>query len=467
MSGNDNVIQIGAWQFNANKKQLTHRESGQLVKLEDKISSLLQFLYEHRGSIVSKTDLIEAIWDGRELSEQTIPVAISKLRKALDDDINHPSILATIPRQGYKLLAEDSAISKTENNNNNKEKFAIPQVITAVIAIVFAGFIVWWLPDTSQQNDLIVKLAQAPKPGIIVTVNDVRTNAQTKEMMPQAIGTSELISYFLSQSADVQVVRHWWNLDAPDPTGGVYTRYGERTPIYSLKPNLIMDAGRPVVTLVLSDPKNDEVIWSGLHSTDAGSDDLSRQLSAMLSTLGAEASSIEQTKEQDVRYWNARYFANLSSKGAAYNAASIIQDIAQKPDVSPEVQFLAAGLKARWQATETDTDAFSSLKSLDSGLLDDNLVNSATHTQLADFAAIALYRDNDFDTAEHLLEKALDKAPGDHHSLFLLGETYALSGRPSAAKDAYKRAYRLAPFARVYQTKLDALAQSAVPNGSE
>lgn len=456
-------IKIGDWLFDPGQKCLKHTSQGHTIKLEDKISALLLCLHTYRGTTVSKDKLIEEVWDGRELSEQTIPVAISKLRKALNDDINQPVILATVPRQGYRLLVDNDTDVGGERhtlaNNRFRAHFA-----AVLLAVATATTIVWWsLIETP--TDALTRLAQIPNPTVIVTVNDVRTNSDTDSMMPQAIATSELISYFLSQSRDIQVIRHWWNLDAPDPTGGIYTRYGERTPIYSLKPKLVMDAGRPTVTLVLSNPKTDEVIWSGLHDVSGGSPNLFAALADMIQKLGIpSAIPIQTGLENDVRYWNARYFTHLSNKGAAYNAATHLRELSGKPTHSDSVKLLATGLAARWQPNETDTDAFTSLNPLIEEVSPKSALEiELRHTEYADYAAIALYRDGDLNTAEKLLDRALAIAPGDHHSLFLLGEVYSALKKTEAARESYSRAYRLAPFARVYQSKLASLKEQGKP----
>lgn len=77
-------------------------KDGHLVRLEDKISKLLDALIARRGSIVTKDELIAQVWAGRELSEQTIPVAISKLRKALG--MTSTSLPCWKPFQGKAIV---------------------------------------------------------------------------------------------------------------------------------------------------------------------------------------------------------------------------------------------------------------------------------------------------------------------------------------------------------------------------
>jgi len=446
---------IGAWRFEVTTKCLLHRD-GHSVKLEDKIAKLLHTFCIHKGTIVSKDELITAVWDGREVSEQTIPVAISKLRKALGDDINNPKMLATVPRQGYKLLDETAP-------GPARTKPSLSAYISSFILIALLT-VIYIFTDTNQQpmSPERIQLASATKPGIIVTINDVRTTENTKDRIHHAIAISELSSFFLAQIPDILVIRHWWNLDAPDPTGGIYTRYGPATPVYSLKANLIADTNGDAVTFILSDPKTDEVIWSGLHTVANGSSGLFAMFTDMLVSLNAGNKIITAAAPtDDLRFWNARYRMQLSNPRAAKRAAQNLTELLSDTPPNKTITDTTKALLARWQGTLENTEILSSL--LPKAAAEDAKNDSAsTHLALVDSAALSLYRDNNPVETIKLLEEALKRAPGDHYALSLYGEANAAMGNTDAAITAYKKAIRLAPYARAYSKRLSELENRIV-----
>ena len=57
-----------------------------LVDLEPKAFDLLAFLIRNRDRVVSKDDLLEAVWDGRIVSESAMTTRINAVRRALGDD---------------------------------------------------------------------------------------------------------------------------------------------------------------------------------------------------------------------------------------------------------------------------------------------------------------------------------------------------------------------------------------------
>ncbi|WP_432769111.1 MAG: protein kinase [Sphingopyxis sp.] len=81
----------------------TLRVGGAAVALEGKPLEVLHELLLRAGEVVTKDEILDAVWPGVIVVEGSLATAISKLRKALGDDAD--AILATVPRVGYRLVA--------------------------------------------------------------------------------------------------------------------------------------------------------------------------------------------------------------------------------------------------------------------------------------------------------------------------------------------------------------------------
>ena len=77
--------------------------AGRRVSAETKPLELLRALLLRAGELVSKHDLLDIIWPDVAVVEASLPTAIGKLRRALDDDRRDPHIIETVPRIGYRL----------------------------------------------------------------------------------------------------------------------------------------------------------------------------------------------------------------------------------------------------------------------------------------------------------------------------------------------------------------------------
>ena len=102
------------YEFNGFRLEGTQRRllyHGQPVPLKGKILDLLLFLVEMRGQLVMKEELMKKIWADSIVEENNITVSMSILRKTLGEDRSRPKFIETIPRQGYRFIAEVIEVS--------------------------------------------------------------------------------------------------------------------------------------------------------------------------------------------------------------------------------------------------------------------------------------------------------------------------------------------------------------------
>lgn len=92
------------------------RRAGNPLALNAKTFDLLAFLLERNGQIVTKNEILDAVWEGQFVEEANLSVQVSALRKILCEKKNEPRFLITVPGKGYKFVAEikDSAVLEEE-----------------------------------------------------------------------------------------------------------------------------------------------------------------------------------------------------------------------------------------------------------------------------------------------------------------------------------------------------------------
>ena len=92
------------------ESSLELRVGDQPVELELKPLEVLLYLLRHAGEVVTKNELLDAVWPGLNVVEGSLSTAVYKLRKALGDADS--SIVVTVPRVGYRLAATAQAPTK-------------------------------------------------------------------------------------------------------------------------------------------------------------------------------------------------------------------------------------------------------------------------------------------------------------------------------------------------------------------
>lgn len=93
------VWRFSDYEFDELRREL--RAKGKPVELESKPLEILLQLLLHAGEVVTKEELLEAVWPDVMVVDGSLATAVSKLRKAMGDE-EHPAVV-TVPRIGYRL----------------------------------------------------------------------------------------------------------------------------------------------------------------------------------------------------------------------------------------------------------------------------------------------------------------------------------------------------------------------------
>jgi TolB-like protein len=82
------------------------RRSGMAVHVEPQVFDLLVFLLNNRERIVSKDEILDAVWDGRIVSEAALSSRINAARKALGDNGNDQALIRTFHKRGFRFIVD-------------------------------------------------------------------------------------------------------------------------------------------------------------------------------------------------------------------------------------------------------------------------------------------------------------------------------------------------------------------------
>jgi len=107
-------FQLGEWTVKPEDGSLVSPDTSQ--RLEPLLTRLLVFLCSRHGQVVSKEELVEAVWHNRFISDATIKATFYQLRKALRDDRWKPRFIETLPKRGYRILIAPSPVSEASVN---------------------------------------------------------------------------------------------------------------------------------------------------------------------------------------------------------------------------------------------------------------------------------------------------------------------------------------------------------------
>jgi Tol biopolymer transport system component/DNA-binding winged helix-turn-helix (wHTH) protein len=96
--------EFGTFRLDPTEKTLSCE--GKPVSLAPKVFETLQIFVEHAGRLLEKDELMQRLWQDRFVEESNLTFNIKMLRRVLNDDAHQPRFIETVPRRGYRFIAE-------------------------------------------------------------------------------------------------------------------------------------------------------------------------------------------------------------------------------------------------------------------------------------------------------------------------------------------------------------------------
>ena len=231
-------ITIGSWAFAPDTGLL--QKAGETRRLESRSAALLEMLCRSGGKLVSHADIIHQIWDDRAVSSNSVAVVISDIRRALEDDPREPQYIETLPKRGYRLVADvyfaGAGAQETPDGGSaprRGRRIAMAGLAAAAFAIASAFLFVG-------NSDVHTTPLQ-----ISITPVDNQTGDQQYDAL--AISVSEVLTYELIREKTIRV------LPADDAAIVVSGK-------------LILWDGYPAMSLHAKSVEDGRILWSGMAS---------------------------------------------------------------------------------------------------------------------------------------------------------------------------------------------------------
>lgn len=142
--------------------------NGEPVPLTPKVFDTLEIFVRNPGRLIEKGELLEKLWPDSFVEESNLTSNVKMLRKALGDDAANPRFIETVPRRGYRFIAEVRAVHQEPpiesnkavigrgsvstpsiNTRSNRPKIAI----AAFLLVAGIGILGFWLSTGASGSD--------------------------------------------------------------------------------------------------------------------------------------------------------------------------------------------------------------------------------------------------------------------------------------------------------------------------
>jgi TolB-like protein/DNA-binding winged helix-turn-helix (wHTH) protein/Tfp pilus assembly protein PilF len=144
------VVRFGTYEVSLQSGEV--RKAGLRIRVQQQPMKLLEILLERPGEVITREELRSRVWTDESFGDfdQAVNIAIAKLRSALGDSAENPRFIETLPKRGYRFIADvsvvdadarpkrpepaDGDLTATEardKDGNNKDKLQSPGLAVA------------------------------------------------------------------------------------------------------------------------------------------------------------------------------------------------------------------------------------------------------------------------------------------------------------------------------------------------
>jgi TolB-like protein len=226
---------------------------------------LLLCLAERAGEIVSTDDLLNQVWTGVSVSQDSVYQAVASLRRALGDDPKQPTYIATVPRLGYRMVAkvspyvEPPAVPSNLSMAKSGRRLRMASIVGGVVLLLGIVLTFWFHGRPADNPRTTVAASQSQRSIAVLPFLDLTQGMKEEEF---ADGMTEEL---------IDKLSHIQGLKIPPPTSSFYFK-GKQVPVaeiartlgvaYVLDGSVRKSGDRVRIAARLVRAENGYVIWS-------------------------------------------------------------------------------------------------------------------------------------------------------------------------------------------------------------
>jgi TolB-like protein/DNA-binding winged helix-turn-helix (wHTH) protein/Tfp pilus assembly protein PilF len=460
------VVQTGtealAYEFGPYRLERPTRRlerNGEAIPLTPKAFDILLALVERRDRVVDKAELMQLVWPDSFVEEANLSQTIFVLRKTLGEAPDGGAFIETVPRRGYRFVADVRAeTAKPAVTGGQAASWRGRAPWIAVAGLVAVG-LVWFgtgkvqpVRGTSSRIDSLVVLpfedlsSGSPQDSLADSLTDVLTTNLGQISGLRVISRTSAMTYKTTSKTVPQIAQEL-NVDAV--VEGTVQRSG----------------GRVRVNLKLIDAATDRTLWAQSYERDGETAlDLSNEVARTIASRTAVtltpvvSARLAETTRVNPKvyesYLKGRYFWNQRSEADMRHAIEQFEEALRlDPAYAPAHAGLADSyaLYGSYGWTLAGGKPWTrALASAEKALaLDERLADAHTSR-----ARIALNYELDWESAGRGYRRALELNPGYANAHHWYGYYLLLSGRVTEGEAEMRRALELDPLSPIINANI-------------
>lgn len=285
MTDDHSRVYFGDYSLDFTRGALQHL--GTDVKLRPKSFKLLSFLVERHGKLISKEELLEAIWGQAVVTDDAVTQCVIDCRRAIGDD--DQKMIRTVPRRGYLFdlpVSHKPAAAGAEEKNTDSATRHRLWLIAAVIAVISLVTIWQGMIDLTP-DDADPTVVASVDDEVFVAVLPFLDMSPAQDQEYFADGVSEELLNALTRVPDLRVMARTSSFsfrNSNDDVASIARKLG----VSHVIEGSVRKAGDTLrITVQLVDSSTSEHVWSETYDRTLDNvfsiqDDISRDVATRL-----------------------------------------------------------------------------------------------------------------------------------------------------------------------------------------
>src|SRR5690348_3423542 len=165
------IFTFGPYRLRVRERVL--EKDGRPLAIPEKTLDVLCVLVASRGQLVERETLMRKVWPGTFVEDSNIAFQISTLRRLLEESANSPKFIATVPKRGYRFIADvvEELAPGPDSGNEDVSQPAAPagepkpapsirRMWIGIGAALILAFVVGWIALTRPHIQSVAALSE-------------------------------------------------------------------------------------------------------------------------------------------------------------------------------------------------------------------------------------------------------------------------------------------------------------------
>jgi adenylate cyclase len=454
-------FRVGPWKVEPLRGTITGPD-GEVHHLEPKVMDVFVCLAEHPNDLVTRDELLGAVWGENAVSDEPLTRVIGELRRALHDDPGHPKYIKTVPKRGYGLIGKvhrpesstekpvierqqpDISTTTSDGSRFFSRRIVMLGPIGLIALIVFYFVFEQFVVNGETTNTFDAELSIA-----VLPFADLSPEGDQEYFSD---GISEEILNVLTQIPDLYVISRSSAFSFKGKNVQIPNVAKQLGVTHVLQGSVRKSGNRIRITTQLINARTDRQLWSETYDRElenvfAIQDEIAAAVVSTLkiTLLGREVKAAETNPEAYRLYLQGRYFFNQFAAASNKQAETLLkQALAIDPDFAPAWTVL--GKVYQHQSDPFDIRPHDEANELARDAIQKALTIDPQYGRAyAALAVVEMEYDFDFTAASQHLQQALKLNSGDALILLRAGQLNTYLGRLHEAIDLYRQSIALDP----------------------